>query len=85
MTRTIITTAHFTLTDTSGQKSNVYRDLALVEKGDGGWLVTAGEPDATDSPEGELVSSGMISVPVEAASAFDELFALIADPATVKA
>ena len=83
--RSILTVGTFTVTDAVGQESNVYREPALIETHEGGWLIRVGEPDATDDPEGELVFSGMIRVPDDAASAFDELFALIADPATVKA
>jgi hypothetical protein len=83
-TRSINTTAHFAVTDATGQESSVYRELALVEKDEGGWLVAVTEPNQ-DDPEGDVLAGDMISVPDEAAGVFDDLFTRIADPSRLGA
>ena len=78
-TRTISTTAHFTVTDAAGQESSVYRELTLIEKQEDGWMLVVTEPNQ-DDPEGDVLSGGTIEVPDEAAGVFDDLFTRIADP-----
>jgi hypothetical protein len=65
-TWTISTTAHFAVTDAAGQESSVYRELTLVEKDEGGWLVVVTEPDPIQ-PEGDVQAGDMISRLDEAA------------------
>lgn len=83
--RSILTEATFRITNHDGQQVEVRRDLLIWENTDAEWFISVGEPDATDDPEGELVASGMIRVPVEAWATLDDLFTLVADPAVVGA
>lgn len=79
--RSILTEAAFTLTNEAGEQVEVHREMMIWRNVGGELFVAVTEPDPAE-PEGNVLSAASIPVPDAVAGVFDELFALITDPAT---
>ncbi len=79
-TRTISTTAVFTLEQGTDQMFGVYRELVCDEDNDGSWLVYTVEPE-TVGIDGEDKVSGSIRLRDKASvELVSSLFSMLADP-----
>lgn len=80
-TRTISTTAHFTLEHEGRPTVTVFRELVADEDSDGSWLVYTVEPSSVGDA-GETMASASVRVKDEASvRLLADLFSMLAGPA----